>query len=118
MAFESLLVFFLKDALKVSVAYPAIWFGIGFAMFITCAVLYACNYRPNAKRKKQPTYLVTAAILFVIGVIVVTMIAVYTQAQISDPAQFFSYVLIPVAYLLNILVFAIFFYLFSNKNNN
>ena len=114
-AFESLIVFFLKDLLNVSPAYPCIGFALGFIAFIVCSVLYACNYKPNARYKKNSPYIVTTAIIFVICVIVTTMVAVYSQAQMSDPAQLFSFVLIPVLYALNILIFTLFYKLFSSK---
>jgi hypothetical protein len=116
-AFESLVVFFMKDLLKVSPAYPAVGFSAGFVMFLTCCILYAMSYKPNAKRKKHPSYLITMAVMFVISVIVVTMVAVYCKAQMSDPAQLLSYVIIPVAYLLNILIFALFYRTFSVKDS-
>ena len=113
--FESLTVFFLKYFLNVSYVYPIVGFVGGFALFITCAILHACNYRPNARRKKHPTYILTATVIFVIAVIIVTMIAVYCKAQMSIPSQLFSYVVIPVIYLLNIIFFVAFYHLFSKK---
>ena len=103
-AFESLIVFFVKNQLGVSAAYPAIAFGIGFIGFIVCAILYATGYKPHVRRKKRPTYLLTATLIFVITVILATMIAVYCKAQISNPKELFAYVLVPIIYLLNILL--------------
>ena len=114
-AFESLVVFFAKDYLGVNVIYPAVGFTAGFIPFIVCAILFACGYKPNVKCKKHATYILSAAIVFVICVILVTMVAVYFKAQVSLFPQLLSFVLIPIAYLLNILFFAIFFYAFSIK---
>ena len=112
-AFECLVVFFLKDYLGVSVAYPIVGFALGFAAFITCAILYSFGFKSRVRRKKHASYILTAAVIFVIAVIVVTMIAVYCKAQTSIPSQLLSYVIIPVVYLLNILFFVLFYYLFS-----
>ena len=112
-AFESLLTFFVKEYLGVNAAYPAIGFAGGFITFIACAILYACGYKPRARRRKHASYILTSAIVFVICVIVATMIAVYCKAQMSNPAQLLSFVVIPVVYLLNIPFFAVFYYLFS-----
>ncbi len=112
-AFESLVAFFIKDYIGVSAVYPAVGFALGFITFIVCAITYACGYRPRARRRKHPSYILTAAVVFVITVIIVTMVAVYCKAQISDPAQLLSFVVIPVIYLLNILFFVAFYYLFS-----
>ena len=112
-AFESLVVFFMKDYLQIPAYYPAIGFGVGFIAFIICAILYARGYKASARRKKHPSYFLTAAILFVISVIAVTMVAVYLKAQLSNPTQLLSYVIIPIAYFANILIFATFYYTFS-----
>ena len=114
-AFESLVVFFLKDALKVSPAYPAIGFALGFATFIACTILHAYGYRAHARRKKNPSYILTSAIIFVISVILISMVAVYSKAQMSDPAQLFAFVIIPVLYMANILIFALFYHLFATR---
>jgi hypothetical protein len=114
-AFESIVVFFTKDYLGVPAYYPAIGFGIGFFAFLVCAILHARGFRPNVRRKKHPSYLLTTAILFVICVIAVTMIAVYLKADISNPAQLFAYVIVPVVYLSNILIFTAFYHMFSIK---
>jgi hypothetical protein len=116
-AFESLVVFFLKDSLGVTALYPVLWFTAGFISFVICTILYAKGYKPNAKRKKNPSYFVTVSILFVIGIILVTMIAVYSKAQVNQASELFSYVIIPVAYLANMPIFAALYFLFSTKSN-
>ena len=117
MAFESLAVFFIKDYMGVSALYPVLGFSAGFLVFLACSILYAMHYKPNVRRKKQPSYLLTAAILFVICVVIVSMIAVYFKAQISIPSQLLAYVIVSVAYLANNLLFAIFYYAFSVTSN-
>ena len=112
-AFESLIAFFIKDYIGVNAMYPAVGFALGFVMFIVCSITYACGYRPRARRRKHASYILTAAVVFVITVIVVTMVAVYCKAQMSDPAQLLSFVVIPVIYLMNIIFFAAFYYSFS-----
>ena len=116
-AFESFIVYFMQDYLGINALYPAIWFTVGFVAFLVCAILYACKYKPNVKRKKYPSYILSAAIIFVIAVIVVTMIAVYFKAQVSVPSELLSYVIIPVIYLVNILIFVAFYYTFSLRSN-
>ena len=116
-AFESLVVFFLKDTLGVSALYPVLWFSAGFITFIVCTVLYTTGYKPNAKRRKNPSYFVTISILLVIGIIIVTMIAVYCKAQVNEVSQLFTFVIIPVLYLMNMLIFAALYYVFSMKNS-
>ena len=110
---ESLAVFFLKDLLEISPLYPAVPFAIGFLFFTGCAIAYAVGYKPQTKLPKRPSYIVTAIVLFIIAVIAVTMVAVYARAELSLLPQFMSFVVIPVAYLLNVVFFALFYYLFS-----
>ncbi len=117
MAFESLAIFFLKDYLGTTVLYPLTAFTVGFTQFAICAILYACGYRPRARKKKNAPYVLTAFVIFVICVILTTMIAVYFKAQASNPAELLAFVIIPVTLLLNILFFAGLFYLFSTKTN-
>ena len=117
MAFESLAIFFLKDYLSTNVIYPLTVFTVGFIQFAVCAILYACGYRPRAKKKKNAPYVLTAFVIFVIAVILTTMVAVYYKAQLAIPAQLLAFVLIPVGVLVNILFFAGLFYLFSTKTN-
>jgi peptidoglycan biosynthesis protein MviN/MurJ (putative lipid II flippase) len=114
-AFESLLAFFLKDYLGVSYVYPIIGFAGGFGVFIVCAILYAMGYKSRVRLKKHATYILTTAVLFAIGVILVSMIAVFLKAELNDPAQLLSYVLFPVLYLLNMLIFVGFYYMLSKK---
>lgn len=115
---ESLAVFFLKDLLEIPPLYPAIPFIVGFLFFIGCAIAYALGYKPQEKLPKRPSYIVTAMVLFVIAVIGVTMFAVYARAELALIPQFMSFVAIPVAYLLNVVFFAVFYYLFSKTKPN
>ena len=117
-AFESLIVFFIKDYLNIPAFYPAIPFGIGFIAFIICAILNARGYHPNARRKKHPSYILSSTVIFVICAIIVTMVAVYLKAQISDPAQLLSYVIIPIVYLTNLLIFVAFYHTYSVNESN
>lgn len=115
---ESLVIFFVREKLGVSGLYPAIGFAAGFAAFLTCTILYACGYRQQARRSKHPSYLLNASILFVIGVIAITMIAVYLKADLKQPTELLTYVILPVLYLLNLVFFAVFYYLFTLSAKN
>ena len=116
-AFESILFFFMKDYMQIPAYYPAIGFGVGFIAFVVCSILYAINYRPNARRKKNPSYWLTAGVVTVIGMIIVTMIAVYLKADLGNLPQLLSFVIAPVAYIANIMIFTAFYYLFSKRDD-
>lgn len=76
------------------------------------------GYRQQARRSKHPSYLLNASILFVIGVIAITMIAVYLKADLKQPTELLTYVILPVLYLLNLVFFAVFYYLFTLSAKN
>ncbi len=115
-AFEALLAYFIRGYLGVSVLYPLIAFAGGFVAFIVFAILYAQGYKAKARRKKHSSYLLTSSVIFVIAVIVTTMMAVYFKAETSNPAELLSFVVLPVLYLFNIVLFAIFYRLFSARS--
>ena len=115
-AFEALFAYFIRGYLGVSLLYPLLAFAIGFVQFITFAIMYAQGYKAKARRKKHSSYLLTSSVVFVISVIVTTMIAVYFKAEMSNPAQLLSFVVLPIAYLFNIVLFAIFYRLFSARS--
>ena len=110
---ESLAVFFLHNPLNIPPWAAAIPFGIAFIFFAVCAILYACGYKPQVRRKKKPTYISNAFITFVIASIVVMMIAVLLRADLKNPIELCSYLLIPIIFLTNILLFTLFYHLFS-----
>ena len=110
---EALAVFFLRDVINVPALYPAIPFAIGFAFFIVCAILYACGYRSQERRSKNSSYLVSAVIIFVITVIATSMVAIYFKADLTNAMELLKFIVLPVVFLLNIVLFAIFYHLFS-----
>ena len=110
---ESLAVFVLKDYLSIPFWYPFVPLGIGFIFFIVCTFINASGKFKKEKRAKNPSYIITAAVLFVIGVILVTMVAVYFEAELAIPTVMISYIVAPIVYLLNIFFFSAFYYLFS-----
>ena len=118
-AFETLAVFFLKDRLnQKAIYYATVFAGIGFITFVAAAILYASRYKPHVKRKKNPSYVLTSVIVFVIATIAVMMIAVYFKADVlSNSSDLLSYVVVPVCYLINVILFAALYYMFSTKEN-
>jgi hypothetical protein len=115
---ESLAVFFLKDKLQVSGIYPTAFFAAGFLLFLVCTIMYVSGYKNHARRSKHATYILTAAILFVISVIIIAMIAVYLKADLKQPMELITHVLIPVAFTFNILLFAVFFHFLTAKRKH
>ena len=46
------------------------------------------------------------------------MIAVYLKADLKQPTELLTYVILPVLYLLNLVFFAVFYYLFTLSAKN
>ena len=56
--------------------------------------------------------------VFVITVIATSMVAIYFKASLTEPAELLKFVVLPVAFLLNIVLFAIFYHLFTRNTTN
>lgn len=55
--------------------------------------------------------------LFVIVTVLASMVAVYLKADLRSARELLAYVVIPVAYLFNIVLFALFYRLFSKTTD-
>ena len=114
LAIECIIVFFMKESLGVSLYYPLIPLAVGLIAFAICSILYASGYQSAAKlNKRSGTYIFSAVILFVVGVIVASMIAVYFKAPLATPTVFLSYIVIPAVLLTNIILFPVFYHFFA-----
>jgi hypothetical protein len=116
---ECLIVFFMAEGLNISFVYPLVPASIGLVTFVVCALLYANGYQANAKlNKKSPSYIFSATVLFVIGVIIAAMVAVYCKAPLFEPSNLLVYIIIPTVLLTNIILFPTFFHFFSISKKN
>ena len=115
---EALTVFFLRESIGVSALYPAVPFAVGFSFFIVCAILYACGYRSQERKTKNNSYIITSVIIFVITVIATSMVAIYFKANLADAKELLKFVVLPVVFLLNIVLYAIFYHLFTRHSTS
>ena len=119
LAIECIIVFFMKDTLGVPFYYPLIPLAIGLVAFAICSILYASGYQPNAKlNKKSAGYIFSAVILFVVGIIVASMVAVYCRAPLEEPTSLLSFILLPTIFLTNIVLYPVFYHFFAISNEN
>ena len=119
LAVECIIVFFMKDSLNVPFFYPLIPLAIGLVAFAICSILYASGYQPNARlNKKSATYIFSAVILFVVGIIIASMIAVYCRAPLATPTTLLAFIVIPAVFLTNIVLYPIFYHFFAIANEN
>ena len=114
-AIESIAAFFLKDTLGITVWYPILACLAALTLMIVCTCLWANGYQPQARKRKHAPYFLTAGIMFVICVIVVTMIAVILGVDLKNMQVLLSMVIVPFVYLLNILLYAVFYHLFATQ---
>ncbi len=119
LAIECIIVYFMKDTLGVTFYYPLIPMAIGLVGFAICSILYASGYQSNAKLNKQSGGAIfTAVILFFIGVIVASMVAVYCRAPLAEPTALLSFILLPAIFLTNLILYPIFYHFFAISNEN
>jgi hypothetical protein len=119
LAVECIIVFFMKDTLGVPFFYPLIPLALGLIGFAICSILYASGYQPNAKlNKKSGGYIFSAVILFVVGIITASMVAVYCRAPLAEPTALLSFILLPAIFLTNIILYPVFYHFFAISNEN
>ena len=114
---ESLSAFFLRDKLNVNGLYPFAAFAVGFLAFLICTIMYAGGYKPKVRRTKKCPYIVTACVMFVIVTVLASMIAVYMKADLRSLRDLLKFVVLPALYLFNIVLFSIFYRLFSKTTD-
>lgn len=119
LAVECIIVFFMKDTLGVPFFYPLIPLAVGLVFFAICSILYASGYQPNAKlNKKSGGYIFSAVILFVVGIITASMVAVYCRAPLAEPTALLSFILLPAIFLTNLILYPVFYHFFAISNEN
>ena len=117
LAIECLIVFFLKESLSVSIFYPMLPLALGLVVFAACVIIYASGRCSAAKLYKNGgSSVFTSVILYVIGLIASSMIAVYCKAPLSTSAAFLSYIAIPAALMTNVILFPIFYRAFASAS--
>ncbi|MDY4894570.1 MAG: hypothetical protein SO532_01625, partial [Candidatus Borkfalkiaceae bacterium] len=114
---ESISVFFFRNELGVNGLYPFVAFTGGFLTFLVCTIMYAGGYKPKVRKTKKCGYILTSFVVFVIVTVLASMVAVYLKVDLRSTAVLFAYVLLPVIYLFNVVLFALFYRLFSKTTN-
>ena len=119
LAVECIIVFFMKDTLGVPFFYPLIPLAVGLVFFAICSILYASGYQSNAKlNKKSAGYIFSAVILFVVGIITASMVAVYCRAPLAQPTALLSFIVLPAIFLTNLILYPVFYHFFAISNEN
>jgi hypothetical protein len=97
------------------IAYIAVMLSVTVAVPAVCAVLYLLKYAPCCRRLKKPIPVETGVVLFLAAFILLVAIDLLVGIKMTDIPLLFTSLIIPGVYLLNIILFAGVYYLFSKS---
>ena len=89
--------------------YPYLIWGAGLGVLLVCGLAYVNHYGERALRRTG-NLLVNTIVTYALCVIVILIIALAGNIDFSDAGQLMTYVIIPVVFFLNIVVFAVAYY--------
>lgn len=96
--------------------YPYLIWGAGLAVLLVCGLAYVNHYGERALRRTG-NLLVNTIVTYALCVIVILIIALAGNIDFTNVGQLMSYVVIPVVFFLNIVVFAVAYYLQVRPKN-
>lgn len=96
--------------------YPYLIWGAGLAVLLVCGLAYVNHYGERALRRTG-NLLVNTIVTYALCVIVILIIALAGNIDFTNIGQLMSYVVIPVIFFLNIVVFAVAYYLQVRPKN-
>ena len=88
---------------------PYLIWGAGLAVLLVCGLAYVNHYGERALRRTG-NLLVNTIVTYALCVIVILIIALAGNIDFTNIGQLMSYVVIPVVFFLNIVVFAVAYY--------
>jgi hypothetical protein len=116
---ECLLVILFKNDLFTSetfmIGYIATMLSITVAVPVVCAILYLAKYAPCCRRLKKALPIETGIVLFLFLFILLVAVDLLIGIKVTDLPRLALFLIIPGIYLLNILIFACVYYLFSKS---
>ena len=89
--------------------YPYLIWGAGLAVLLVCGLAYVNHYGERALRRTG-NLLVNTIVTYALCLTVILIIALAGNIDFSDAGQLMTYVIIPVVFFLNIVVFAVAYY--------
>ena len=96
--------------------YPYLIWGAGLAVLLVCGLAYVNHYGERALRRTG-NLLVNTIVTYALCVIVILIVALARNIDFSDLGQLMTSVIIPVVFFLNIVVFAVAYYLQVRPKN-
>lgn len=100
----------LLRSLSLPRVYPFLIWGAGLAVLLVTGLAYLNHYGERALRKTG-NLLVNAIVVYALCIVVVLILALAMQIDFSNVGQLMANVVIPIVFLLNIVVFAVAYYL-------
>ena len=96
--------------------YPYLIWGAGLGVLLVCGLAYVNHYGERALRRTG-NLLVNTIVTYALCVIVILIIALASNIDFSNVGQLMSYVVIPVVFFLNIVVFAVAYFFHVRPKN-
>jgi hypothetical protein len=97
------------------IAYIAAMLSVTVAVPAVCTILYLAKYAPCCRRLKKAIPIETGIVLFLILFILLVAVDLLIGIKMTDIPHLFVSLIIPGVYLLNIILFACVYYLFSKS---
>ncbi len=112
---ETLFVILFKDTFNIGMRYTTIMLVIACAPPIACAALYFTKYQPCCKRLKNNGSIYNGVVAFIASFILLVAVNLIMDVNLTQPMVVVKYIVIPLIYLLNIIVFATTYYFLSRS---
>ena len=96
--------------------YPYLIWGAGLAVLLVCGLAYVNHYGERALRRTG-NLLVNTIVTYALCVIVILIIALAGNIDFSNLSQLMTFVVIPIVFFLNIVIFAVAYYLQVRPKN-
>ncbi len=112
---ETIFVVLFKDTFNIGMRYTAIMLFIACAPPVVCAALYFAKYQPCCKRLKNNASIYNGVVAFIAAFILLVAVDLIMDVNLTQPMVVVKYLVIPLIYLLNIIVFATTYYFLSRS---
>ena len=112
---ETFLAVIFRENLQLELWYLITMLVIACVPPAVCGALCFAKYRPCCKRLKNNSSIYNGIILFITTFILLVAVDLIADIKFTDGISAITYLLIPFVYLLNIIVFAVSYYLLSRS---
>lgn len=82
---------------------------------VVCMILYLAKFDPCCKRLKNNTSVYNGIVAFIATFILLIAVDLIFDVNLTDPVAVVAFIVIPLVYLLNIIIFAVAYYFLSRS---